>query len=220
MVFNRTRSTRIILRINADKLLRLIINLLIDLILVIKNFFLLIFLPYKTIRKVCLKKDYYQIGFIFLLVFVYFKFIYYLRDKPYPASLIFIIFLINFFLTSGFFYWLSWLFNKKIKYSSFLSTLSYSLIPTLIWFLATSVFYILLPPPRTLSFLGKGFSIFFITFSLSLLVWKLILFYLSLRFSSKLGFYRIMYMIFLYLVWFLPYSILLYYLRLFRVPFI
>lgn len=211
MVFN--------FRINIEKALNIIIDLLTSLIIVIRNFFLLIFFPYKTMRKISLEKDYYQLGIIFFIVFAYFKFIYYLRDNPYPATLLFIIFLLNFFLTTGFFYLLS-RYSDKISYRNFVFTFSYSLIPTLIWFICNSILYILLPPPRTLSFLGKGFSIFYFAFSLSLLVWKLILVYLSLRFSSRLGFYRILYMILLYLVWFLPYSIFLYHFKLFRIPFI
>ena len=168
-------------------------------------------------RKISLEKDYYQIGIIFLLVFLYFKFAYFLRDKPYPASLIFFIFLINFFLTTCFFYLLT---KKKAAFSSFIFTFSYSLFPTLIWFLSTSLLYVFLPPPRTFSLLGRTFSIFFIAYSLSLLIWKLILEYLAIRFSSKQNFLRIFYMIVLYLIWFLPYSVFLYYFSFFRIPFI
>ncbi len=171
-------------------------------------------------RKISLEKDYYQSLIIFALVFLYFKFIYFLRDKTFPATLIFLIFVFNIFLTIFFFYFLSKNFEKKLNFKSFVFTFSYSLFPTLIWFLSTSILYIFLPPPRTLSFLGKGFSVFFIAYSLSLLAWKLILVYLAVRFSSKQNFFRIIYMIILYLVWFIPYSIFLYYCKLFRVPFI
>ena len=170
-------------------------------------------------RKIEREKDYYQLGIIFLLVFIYFKFIYFLRNNPYPATFVFIIFLINFLLTTGFFYLVSKN-SGKVNFKSFVFTFSYSLFPTLIWFICNSILYVLLPPPRTLSFLGKGFSIFFVAFSLSLLAWKLILVYLSLRFSSRLGIYRILYMIFLYMIWFIPCTIFLYHFKLFRVPFI
>lgn len=198
----------------------MVIDLITALVLVIRNFILLIFYPYKTMRKISFEKDYYQLLIIFGLVFLYFKFIYFLRDKPYPATLIFLIFLFNFFLTVFFFYFLSKVFEKRLNWKSFVFTFSYSLFPTLIWFLSTSMLYILLPPPRTLSLLGKGFSIFFIAYSLSLLIWKFILVYLAVRFSSKQNFFRILYMIVLYLIWFIPYSILLYNFKLFRIPFI
>lgn len=198
----------------------MVIDLITSFVLVIRNFLLLIFYPYKTMRKISLEKDYYQSAIIFALVFLYFKFIYFLRDKTFPATLIFLIFVFNIFLTIFFFYFLSKNFEKKLNFKSFVFTFTYSLFPTLIWFLSTSLLYIFLPPPRTLSLLGKGFSIFFIAFSLSLLIWKLILVYLAVRFSSKQNFLKIFYMIILYLIWFIPYSVLLYHFKLFRIPFI
>ncbi len=174
-------------------------------------------------RHISEEKDLFQPAIIIGIIFIYFKFIYYLRDKIYPATLIYFLFIINLLLTVSFFYFLSKLFSKnkkEITFSSFLFTFSYSLLPTLVWFLSTSVLFIFLPPPRTFSLLGKGFSIFFIAYSLSLLIWKLILGYLAIRFSSKQNFFIIIFMIIFYLIWFTPYSIFLYQLKLFRIPFI
>src|SRR3989339_672617 len=122
------------IRINFGKFISLIIDMITAFILVIKNFFLLIFFPYKTMRKIEREKDYYQLGIIFLLVFIYFKFIYFLRNNPYPATFVFIIFLINFLLTTGFFYLVSKN-SGKVNFKSFVFTFSYSLFPTLIWFI-------------------------------------------------------------------------------------
>lgn len=198
----------------------LLINIISSILIIVRRVILLIFLPYKTVRKISLEKGYSQIFLIFVLVFAYFKFAYFLRDKPYPATLVFIFFLLNFFLTVGFFYIFSYWQNKNNHLSSFIFCFSYSLIPTMIWFSVTSLLYIILPPPRTFSILGKAFSILFVAFSVSILAWKLILFYLSLRFSTKLGFYRIIYLMILYLLWFIPFSFLLYHFKLFRIPFI
>jgi len=194
-------------------------------IIVIKRFFLLIIYPYKTMRRISLEKDYYQLLIIAGLVFLYFKFIYFLRDKTYLATLVFLFFIFNFLLTSSFFYFINNFFSsnrnkKEITFSSYIFTFSYSLFPTLIWFLSTSLLFIFLPPPRTFSLLGNTFSIFFVAYSLSLLIWKLILEYLAVRFSSKQNFLRIFYMMILYLTWFLPYSVFLYYFHFFRIPFI
>lgn len=196
-----------------------LVGLITALILVVRNFFLLIFFPYKTMRKISKEDDYYQLAIIFFLVFVYFKFVYYLRNNFYPATFIFLAFLVNLFLTTGFFYLISRN-EKRVVFRSFLYTFTYSLFPTLVWFASNSILYILVPPPRTFSFLGKGFSIFFIAYSISLLAWKLILFYLSIRFSAKASFYKIIYWILLFFVWFIPYSVLLYHFRVFRIPFI
>lgn len=196
-----------------------LIKLVTALILVIRNFFLLILSPYKTMRKVSNENDPYQLAIIFFLVFIYFKFIYFLRSDPYPASLIFLVFSINFFLTTSFFYLLGKN-EKKIFFRSFVYTFAYSLFPTLVWFISNSILYILVPPPRTFSLLGKGFSIFFIAYSISLLAWKLILFFLSIRFSTKANFYKIIYWMILFFAWFIPYSVFLYYFKIFRIPFI
>lgn len=197
-----------------------ILKIFVSALIVVRRFFLLIFYPYKTMRKISFEKDYYQVFIIFFVSFLYFKFAYFLRDEPFPATIIFLAFCVNFLLTSLFFYGLGKIFDRTAQFSSFIFTLSYSLIPTLLWFLCTSFLYVLLPPPRTFSLRGELFSVVFITISISLLAWKLILIYLALRFSSKQNFYRIIFMMVLYLVWFIPYSLLLYYLRLFRIPFI
>lgn len=200
-----------------------LVDFLSSFLLLSNRFVGLILNPYKTMRKISLEKDYWQPGIIIGLIFIYFKFIYYLRDKIYPATFIYVSFVINFFLTVTFFYLVSKLFSKNKKeviFSNFLFTFSYSLLPTLVWFLLTSFLFIFIPPPRTFSLLGKGFSIFFITYSSSLLIWKLLLFYLAVRFSSKQNFYKVIYMILLYLLWFTPYSIFLYSFKLFRIPFI
>ena len=202
---------------------KILVNCLSSFLIVINRFIGLIFNPYKTMRRVSEEKDYYQPAFITGIIFIYFKFVYYLRDKIYPATLIYFLFIINVLLTIIFFYLLSKLFSKnkkEITFSSFVFTFSYSLFPTIIWFLSTSILFIFLPPPRTFSILGKGFSIFFVAYSLSLLMWKIILIYLAIRFSAKQNFFRIFYMMTLYLSWFIPYSIFLYQFKLFRVPFI
>ena len=171
-------------------------------------------------RNISLEVDYLQILIILITIFAYFKFAYFLRDKPYPATLTFSIFVLHFLFTGIFFYLLGKISRNKIKLSTFIFTLSYSLIPTLIWFASNSLLFVFVPPPRSLSILGKGFSIFYIAYSTSLLAWKIILVYLALRFSTKMGFYRIVYMMSLFLLWFIPYSILLYQLKIFRIPFI
>lgn len=199
---------------------KIFIDFLVSSVLVVRRFILLIFSPYKTMRRISFDRDYLQIGIILTIVFLYFKFVYFLRDKPYPAMFTFLVFLLHFLMSIGFFYLLSRLSRYKIEGRVFIFTFSYTLFPTLVWFLSTSIFYILAPPPRGFSILGRGFSIFYTAYSISLLAWKLILIYLALRFSTKANFFRIVYFLILYLLWFLPYSILLYHFGIFRVPFI
>ncbi|OGK20143.1 hypothetical protein A3C23_01420 [Candidatus Roizmanbacteria bacterium RIFCSPHIGHO2_02_FULL_37_13b] len=187
----------------------------------------LIFFPYRTMRQIVKEKDNYQLFFILIFVYGYFIFATLMRNKtlnPFilsSSSLItFIFFILTFILTTSFFYLLGKLIKRDIDYKNLLFSFAFSLFPTITWFLFTSVVYFLIPPPRTFSFLGKSFSLIFLTISLSLLIWKLLLFYLSLRFSLKLSFYRLMIFIILYAAWFIPYSIFMYQIKIFRIPFI
>jgi len=66
----------------------------------------------------------------------------------------------------------------------------YTLIPTTVWFLSTSMLYVVLPPPRTTSTAGIAFSLLFLVFSSALLWWKITLAYLTLRFALKLDLVR------------------------------
>jgi hypothetical protein len=78
------------------------------------------------------------------------------------------------------------LLRKTASFSAVVLAWSYTLIPTIIWFFATSMLYVLLPPPRTTSAMGILFSLLFIVFSATLLWWKVTLSYLALRFTLKL----------------------------------
>jgi hypothetical protein len=106
------------------------------------------------------------------------------------------------------------------RYQRMAKTWTYTLLPTLIWFYSTLLFYFLIPPPRTTSLLGKSFSVFYIAFSVSLLVWKLILVYLSLRFSLRIHLYRVIYYILIYLALSTPLWIFLYNSGISRIPFV
>lgn len=77
------------------------------------------------------------------------------------------------------------LFGKRAELWPILLAWAYTLVPTVTWFLATSVLYVLLPPPRTTSVPGVLFSLLFLVFSVTLLWWKVTLSYLTLRFGLK-----------------------------------
>lgn len=188
----------------------------------------LIFTPYKTIRKIAKENDWFQIGYIFFLVYIYFIYANIIRSKtlhPFiisaKTSINISFFILLFFLTVSHFYLAAKIFiDKKTKFQKYLFTFFYSLIPTLIWFFTTSTLYWLFPPPRSTSILGLILSSIFIIFSVTLLFWKINLFYLSIRFSSKANFYQIIIMIIGFLFWFIPISYWLYQIKVFRIPFI
>ncbi len=184
---------------------------------------MLIVYPYKTMRKISgeTKGISSQVYIIFSLSCIFFLLSHIVKKGNYIYGFIpFTAFLILFFSTVYFFYFLTRAFRIQAEAHTFIQTFTYTLIPTLIWFYSNLFFYISIPPPRTVSIWGKGFSVFFITYSLSLLIWKLILVYFAVRFSSRLGLYRIVYMLFLYISVFIPLSLLLYHIGLFRIPFI
>ena len=96
----------------------------------------------------------------------------------------------------------------------------YTLLPTLLWFLGTSVLYVLFPPPRTGSPLGIVFSVLFLLFSSVLFFWKTILTYLTLRFGMKLDLWRIIAVFGIVGGSMVFYSIGMYRLGIWKIPFI
>ncbi|KKP29283.1 MAG: hypothetical protein UR15_C0018G0009, partial [Parcubacteria group bacterium GW2011_GWA2_31_28] len=183
------------------------ISLAASLILVIRNFFFLIFFPYKTMRRISQENDVLQLLIILIFIYIYFHIANNVKVFAIHPILMLVIVLAQLFVTVLFFYGFNRIWEKKVNFTSFVYTFSYSFLPTLIWFSANTILYYVLPPPRTLSMTGKAFSIVFVAFSLSLLLWKIILVYLAIRFSSKRNFYSIIYGIILYLCIFLPYSV-------------
>lgn len=201
---------------------RIISSIGASIFMVFYRVFWLIISPYKTMRSISEEEDYTQIFIIFILIGIYFFLANRFREYDYEPGILWILTFFHFFVTLFFFYTSAVFFQKKnaITFKSFIFTFAYALIPTLIWFSINSVLYAFLPPPRTLSLLGKGFSVFYICFSIAVLAWKVILEYLAIRFATKFSFYPILYAFILYLVIIIPYSLFLYSLRFFRIPFL
>lgn len=176
----------------------------------------LIFTPYKTMRRISMADKLPELGWIFILTLVYFLITntvrFWLGGLMGACGLYIIsILLLSIFPAIG---------TYKERLKKLVYTWTYTLIPTLIWFYSTLLFYFIVPPPRTTSFLGKSFSIFYIAFSGSLLVWKLILVYLSVRFSLRVHLYRVIYYLLLYFALSIPLWIFLYENGISRIPFV
>lgn len=200
----------------------LISQVIVGLILFLQRIFLLIMYPYKTMRKISFETQYLQIFIVFAGVYVYLHFANLLREYSYEPGILFILTLFHYGASVFFFHFIASVFNrdKHLSVKPFLFTLAYAMIPTLLWLSVNSALYLVLPPPRTLSMLGKAFSIFYVTFSIAMLVWKIILEYLAIRFASKMPFYQIMYSLLLYLVVLGPYFFWMYVMKFFRMPII
>lgn len=97
---------------------------------------------------------------------------------------------------------------------------AFSYLPTYVWFSMTALLYFLLPPPRTSSFLGQSFSAAFIAFSLFVLLWKMLLYYLTLRIGLKMTLFEtVLASVFLFPLFSL-FSFISYKMGIFRVPFV
>lgn len=186
-------------------------SLVASLLIVLRRSLLLIFTPYKTMRKISLETDRFQLVWIAFFVGLYFHLI--------GIEKIFI-FLILFLCTFLFIQAVGLSLKKVSRGKSILFTFGYGLLPTTIWFYLSLALLYLLPPPRTQSLQGKIFSVLYVSFSLSLLLWKIILTYLAIRFSLKLGFYSTIIALVFYILFIMVLSYFGLTLGLSRVPFI
>jgi len=189
---------------------------LVSFILFLRHSFGLIFTPYATMRKISIETKWSELLWILIVTILYF-----LITNAVRFWVIGLMGAVCIYLASIIF--LSLLpavgtYTERLK--RIVATWSYTLLPTFIWFYSTLLFYFIIPPPRTTSLLGKSFSIFYIAFSGSLLVWKLILMYLSIRFSLRVHLYRVIYYLLLYFAVSIPLWILLYKWGVSRIPFV
>ena len=182
--------------------------------------------PYATYRKI-VSEDPYQLIIIFALIAGYFFLVSPLKLHTLHPFLLTInasrlfttvmcLYLGICFLLLG----LGKLLGSQPALRGVLMAWGYSLIPTLIWFFTTSVMYVFLPPPRTETILGRGFSLLYLTFSLSLFFWKGILYYLTLRFALKFDLTKIILASLIFFPLLGATSYFLYTLGIFKVPFV
>jgi len=171
----------------------------------------LVFRPYETYRRIVSHGRFGELALVAFLIVVYFAFSGITRVIAVFGS--YCITLASF-----------WLAGRIVRVKFHLGTLAiawgYTLIPTLVWFLMTSLLYVILPPPRTTTALGISFSVVFLMFSATLLWWKMMLSYLTIRFVFKIDLPRIALMCTIVIPIVTAYSALLYYLGIFKVPFL
>ncbi len=97
---------------------------------------------------------------------------------------------------------------------------AYTLIPTVVWFLFTSLLYVAIPPPRTTQITGVLLSIVYLVVSAMIFWWKLTLSYLTLRFGLKIDFRKILIVALATLPVILLWTYAMYALGVFKVPFL
>lgn len=184
--------------------------------------------PYDTYRKLSEGKNRIQVVPLFLVCFIYLGWTTLihvgLRSHPLLVSFNFfkltVASIVTFLAILGTLVGVGRVFGGRGSVQSVFLPWSYSLLPTLMWFFATSLLWLLFPPPRTVSIPGKALSLAFLVFSWFLFFWKGVLYYLTLRFGMKLDFLRILGVSAIIFPLGFLYSILMYKLGIFRVPFL
>jgi len=97
---------------------------------------------------------------------------------------------------------------------------SFSMVPTVVWFMGISFLFFIFPPPRSFSLQGYTLSALLIGFSTILFYWKLLLYYLTLRIGFKITWKKIITISIVFFPVVFLYSLILYKAGIFRVPFI
>lgn len=183
--------------------------------------------PYETYRRIADRGQLGELGFIAILLGGYFALASLVKTaafRPYLLTRQFVLLsggsIVSFLAVVAVLWIVGTLVGGKGKPVQFMVAWGYTLIPTVLWFLATSVLYVVLPPPRTESAQGILFSMLYLVFSTTLLFWKIILAYLTLRFGMKLDLAKILRVVFFALPCFAFYSVVMYKMGIFKVPFI
>ncbi|OGG01623.1 hypothetical protein A2Z33_07600 [Candidatus Gottesmanbacteria bacterium RBG_16_52_11] len=183
--------------------------------------------PYETYRRITERSDTTETAYIGLVCLGYFALASLVRApafRPFILTRQFTVLSLSAAL--GFFLltWVFWQAGTRLggrgSFRSVAVGWGYTLVPTVLWFLVTSLLYIILPPPRTAAVSGILFSIFYLTFSAAMLGWKLLLGYLTLRFSLRIDLVRILGAGSIGALAIAVYSFVMYRLGIFRIPFI
>jgi len=183
--------------------------------------------PYETCRRIADHGGFGELVYAAILLAAYFAFASLVKVasfRPFLLSRQFIVLSAATGATYLFAVALFWTAGKLVgaqgKFKGLAVCWGYSLLATLTWFLATSVLYVFLPPPRTTSTAGVVFSILFLIFSVTLFFWKATIAYLTLRFGLRLNLGKIIVVLALTLPVLGLYSIGMYRLGIFRIPFL
>jgi len=183
--------------------------------------------PYETYRKIIHHGTLYELLPIGVLLSLYFAVNAVVKTaafRPFTMTRHFVKTSVAAFVTACIVSIVLWGIGKvlggKGEYRRFAVGWAYTLVPTVCWFFLTSLLYVVLPPPRTTNPTGIAFSLVFLTLSTILLFWKIILSYLALRFGLKLDLKRIFGILLISSPIFALYSVGMYRLGIFRVPFI
>jgi len=154
--------------------------------------------PYETFRNIASECSFWELTPIGILLALYLGIASLLKTssfRPYFLTRQFFLLAAAVCVTYGFIVILLYIIGKLVGGTGTIKRVAilwgYTLFPTLCWFLATSILYIIIPPPRSTQAQGLIFSVLYLLFSVILLGWKIITAYLTLRFGMRLDLLRI-----------------------------
>lgn len=183
--------------------------------------------PYETYRRIVDRGTSWEMVYVGILLAFYFALASLVKTaafRPFLLTRQFILLVsaasVSFLVTVGVLWVAGRMVGGEGKLSVLVRAWAYTLVPTVLWFLFTSVLYVVLPPPRTTSALGVAFSVVFLLCSVMLFWWKLQLGYLALRFGMRLDLLKIMTVAVVAAVVLGFYSAGMYKLGIFKVPFL
>jgi hypothetical protein len=187
-------------------------HVLSDVVMVFLRWIGLIVRPYATMRSIAQQGDRGQWMLIWTASFVYFLFTNPARIFVFGAHM-------------GWIWLVLGLMNRsytgnRLSIVGTFTLFAYALLPTQLWFIVNYMLSYILPPPRTMSLQGQFFSVIFVGFSISMLLWKFILVYLAVRYSVRQPFYRVVYTIILAAPGIVTISYIAYVLGISKVPYL
>lgn len=183
--------------------------------------------PYETYRRITREANILELVFLAILLAVYFAIASLLKVaafRPFLLTEHFLMLMVGVLsgvvVSVGMLRIIGRLMGSQAPTRIILVAWAYTLLPTLSWFLVTSVLSVILPPPRTASVAGTLFSLLFIVFSITLLWWKITLAYLVLRFGLKFDLKRNIVVAVVCAPVLAAWSVLMYKWGIFKVPFL
>ncbi|MEK7587509.1 MAG: YIP1 family protein [Patescibacteria group bacterium] len=193
----------------------------------VQNIVGIVFRPYETYRRLVARRSLWELVYLGAFLAGYFALASVVKTsafRPFLLTRQFVVLAAGAGATYLGAVGMIWVIGKKLGGKGTLAGVmvgwGYTLVPTLVWFFATSLLYVVLPPPRTTSAAGIVFSIVYLIFSATLFWWKLILAYLTLRFGLRLDLQRIAIVALAAVPVVAVYSVGMYWLGIFRVPFL
>ncbi|MBU1326591.1 YIP1 family protein [Patescibacteria group bacterium] len=202
-------------------------NFLVAIVSVARTSVGLIMRPYETYRRLTQKANLWEALSIWVILAIYFAAVSLVKTAaflPFYLSRQFIVIFsasVGGYLLATVLLWVSArILGGKGSLRQVAVAWAYTLIPTLLWFWFAMLLWLILPPPRTTSVLGIGFSIVFIAISTAILFWKILLSYLVLRFGMRLDLLRISIAFAIVIPILTFYSVVMFRMGIFKVPFI